>query len=113
MNDLGPIPNVPLYSLYLLYASPFQMLQPLSTKYLMLVSPFKNHFSSVIIVLTAIFFVVSRGNPLHIQCVICLPNTEMVPVPVRSDFSTPFCRMSINRAWYCVSNPFITKIQIL
>src|SRR6056300_194375 len=83
------------------------MLHPLSTKYLMLVSPFKNHFNSVIIVLTAIFFVVSRGNPSHIQCLICLPNTEMVPVPVRSDFSTPFCRMSINRDWYWVSNVFI------
>ena len=48
----------------------------------MLVSPRKNHFNSVIIVLTAIFFVVSRGNPSFMSCWICLPNIESVPVSV-------------------------------
>src|SRR6056300_1206530 len=98
MNDLGPIPNVPLYSLYLLYASPFQMLQPLSTKYLMLVSPFRNHFNSVITDLIAILFVVNKGKPSCMLCRICRPNTEIVPVPVRSDFSTPLVRMSFRRS---------------
>src|SRR6056300_1151967 len=107
MNDLGPIPNVPLYSLYLLYASPFQMLHPLSTKYLMLVSPFKNHNSSVTIVLNAIFLVDSNGNPSCILCLMVYPNKLLVPVPVLSFFSTPCVRIVDSNSLYCLSRLFI------
>jgi hypothetical protein len=36
--------------------------------------------------LTAIFFVVRSGNPSLILCLICLPKTDIVPVPVLSVF---------------------------
>ena len=34
--------------------------------------------------------------------------TEIVPVPVRSPFTTPFSKISPSRAWYCLSKLFIS-----
>ena len=47
------------------------------------------------------FFVVSKGKPSSRLKRIWLPNTEMVPVPVRSPFCVPSVRILSNKSRYC------------
>src|SRR3990172_4226440 len=91
----------PFFSKYTWKGHSVQMLTLRLTKYLILVSPFKNQRSSWIILLRYIFFVVSTGNPEDKSKRSCLPNTFIVPVPVRSFLSsTPFFRMSSRSSRY-------------
>ena len=70
----------------------------ISSKYLALVSPFKNHINSVAIFLNDTFFVVNNGNPSLRSNSIFSPNNDNVPVPVLSEDSIPsnntFCNKS-------------------
>ncbi|MCY1377221.1 hypothetical protein D9M69_647790 [compost metagenome] len=79
------------------------MLTPLSFSQAMLVSPRRNHSSSMKIDRVCSFFVVSSGKPLDKSKRIWRPNTPRVPVPVRSSRRTPFSRMSRSRFRYCHS----------
>ena len=57
------------------------------------------------------FFVVSKGKQSFLKLNrICLPNTENVPVPVRSDLSLPLWSMSRIRFKYWYSSWFSTLI---
>lgn len=47
------------------------------------------------------FFVVTRGKPSERSNLNCLPNTDKVPVPVRSVFCAPLSRTSFIRSRYC------------
>ena len=55
----------------------------------MLVSPARNHSSSWMIAFSGSFLVVSIGKPAARSKRIWWPNTDSVPVPVRSCFSAP------------------------
>ena len=55
------------------------------------------------------FFVVSSGNPgpcARKSNRVCAPNTDNVPVPVRSVRSRPFSSTSRRRSWYCRTPKF-------
>ena len=66
----------------------------------MLVSPARNHSNSWMIDLRCSFLVVTSGKPCDRSNRIWWPNTESVPVPVRSAFFTPSSRMRWSRSWY-------------
>src|SRR5262249_30159828 len=83
-----------------------QIRTPCSWRYLIFVSPARNQSSSYMIDFRWSFFVVSRGNPSSRANRIWCPNTDNVPVPVRSRFSTPRLRISSikSRYWRIFSN---------
>src|SRR5215831_16005222 len=76
------------------------MVTPLSFRYLMLVSPFRNQSSSSTIAFNGKRLVVSIGNPAPRLKRIWCPKMDKVPVPVRSCFSTPSDRIRSSRSWY-------------
>src|SRR6266576_7340847 len=61
------------------------------------------------------FFVVSSGNPgpssLRSNRV-CAPNTDNVPVPVRSLRGRPSSSTSRSRSWYCRTAKFYRRARI-
>src|SRR5690606_4288813 len=57
-----------------------------------------------------IFFVVRRGNPSDKSKCSCLPNTLIVPVPVRSSLPIPFSIISFNKFRYPFSEVIISVI---
>ena len=66
----------------------------------MLVSPLRNHSSSWMMLFRCTFLVVTSGKPSARSNRIWGPNTDTVPVPVRSVFTVPVSRMWRSRAWY-------------
>src|SRR5215469_6019304 len=56
----------------------------------MLVEPRTNHSSSRTTASNKTFFVVNKGNPFRKSYWVCRPNSDNVPVPVRSVFFVPF-----------------------
>ena len=65
------------------------MVQPRSVNQLLLLDPVRNHSNSTMMDFKCTFFVVTSGKPWRKSKRIWWPNTLRVPVPVRSDFSTP------------------------
>ena len=77
-----------------------QIVMPRSWSHLTLVSPRMNHSSSPKIDRVCTFLVVTSGNPSARSKRIWWPKTLRVPVPVRSDFSTPSSRIRRRRSRY-------------
>src|SRR3954453_7940894 len=82
-----------------------QMVTPRSWSHLTLVSPRRNHSSSAKTDRVWTFLVVTSGKPSERSKRIWCPKTESVPVPVRSDFSTPSSRTRVRRSRYCCTGP--------
>src|SRR3954453_11567315 len=78
-----------------------QIVTPRSWSHFTLVSPRRNQSSSAKTERVWTFLVVTSGNPLERSNRIWWPKTESVPVPVRSDFSTPSSRTRLRRARDC------------
>src|SRR5262249_22998842 len=94
-----------------------QIVTPWSRKYLMLVSPLRNHNSSCTIAFRGRRFVVSIGKPAARLKRIWCPKIDKVPVPVRSCLSAPSARIRSSRSWYwsmasrpkhCLGKAFLT-----
>src|SRR5699024_1053294 len=64
-------------------------------------SPRRNQSSSMKMLRVWSFLVVTRGNPLDRSKRIWCPNTDSVPVPVRSDFLMPCSRTWRMSCSYC------------
>ena len=62
---------------------------PFAFRYATLVEPERNHSSSWTIDFRCTFLVVTSGKPSASGKRICQPNTDSVPVPVRSDLRVP------------------------
>src|SRR5262249_14646396 len=77
-----------------------QIVTPCSLRYLTLVSPARNQSSSWTIDLRCSFLVVVSGKPSARSKRIWWPNTDSVPVPVRSRFSAPSARIRSISSWY-------------
>src|SRR3954469_5468395 len=82
-----------------------QIVTPRSWSHFTLVSPRRNHSSSAKTERVWTFLVVTSGNPSARSKRIWWPKTESVPVPVRSDFSTPSSRTRDRRSRYCCTVP--------
>ena len=66
-----------------------QIVTPCSRSQATLVSPRRNHSSSYTIERRCTFLVVTSGKPAARSKRICWPNSDSVPVPVRSSLRTP------------------------
>ena len=86
-----------------------------SNKYLIFVSPCKNHNNSLLIKPNATRFVVKSGNPFCKSKRIWYPNTLFVPVPVRSVLIVPSSKIFLSKSLYCfvISVPFFNSLLIL
>src|SRR6188472_1220594 len=76
------------------------MLTPRSCSHLTLVSPRRNHSSSANTDRVWTFLVVTSGKPSPRSKRIWCPNTDSVPVPVRSPLSAPSSRIRWRRSRY-------------
>ncbi|AXU41121.1 hypothetical protein BC01_024 [Bacillus phage BC01] len=84
----------------------------MSNRSLTFVLPLINHSNSSTIIRNGSFFVVNIGNPLDKSKRICAPNSERVPVPVRSPLRLPSFRTFAANSKYWGSTLLLIVICI-
>src|SRR3954470_6758265 len=82
-----------------------QIVTPRSWSHFTFVSPRRNQSSSAKTDRVCTLLVVTSGKPSERSNRIWCPKTESVPVPVRSDFSTPSSRIRVRRSRYDCTTP--------